>query len=65
MHNHDLKRIYITLCVENLKDLYTKLSGKSPKSFWLSFFREAEGRRLLSYGRLLARFTVQRWAKFD
>jgi len=22
MHNHDLKRIYITLYVENLKDLY-------------------------------------------
>jgi len=32
MHNHDLKRIYITLYVENLKDLYWKLNGKSPIS---------------------------------
>ena len=29
MHNHDLKRIYITSYVENVKDLYRKLSRKS------------------------------------
>jgi len=32
MHNHDLKRIYITLYVENLEDLYRKFSEKSPIS---------------------------------